>query len=333
MKHNSKKDFFRRPTAAHILKNTNNREVKEDFWENIISLKDDESVTLVGRLFAETPNEFLKRGPVLEVPVFLPENPDAQPWQIRQKIFDDVKNQDVMYFRGFTYTPMAGVDFTPRIIRLNELLEGARLYAYAPIKPANFRPSTQIKNVHDKKPDGKGAGLTVVLPSETKGARKYEIEVAHIPLINDGTKYDIAQMTKTEHKCSKKKRDEKYRTRKEPELIAEYVPCMHEFAALYAMMDFYKNRQFYEQNGKRNIIPITMNMTGIPSKLMLKAYDNMLHRVLIKERPDIRPHILHGAELAALPWEGIRKEGYEKTLYLHGLETKLGNFEWTTYKK
>jgi hypothetical protein len=43
-----KKNFFKRPSAAEILRSTDNKEIKTEFWENITELKENESLTLIG---------------------------------------------------------------------------------------------------------------------------------------------------------------------------------------------------------------------------------------------------------------------------------------------
>jgi hypothetical protein len=344
-----KKNFFRRPSVAQIRNNTKHRgEVFSDFWENILSLKENESITLVGKMYKESSeSEFLKRGPAVIVPVRDPKNPNLLPFEIRRKVFNELKDKKILHYSGFVFTPeyLPGyvVDMTPRRVRLNSILEAARIYAYAPYRkePKPFIPSIQIIERLDTISENQikkivgvvkdGAEITEKLPSRTIGKRKYEIKYFHVPVYNDENKFHIAPMIKTNHRCTDKDKETKHSTAKEPDFVSEYRLCEHEIAGYFALADFYKNINKLIPGERHNIIPLRMNMIGIPTPLISKVYDNSLHRVLIKDTPDSDARVPIEADLECILWEGPVKLDYDACFFFQEKGMKLKDFPWTQY--
>ena len=344
-----KKKFFRRPSTAEILKSTKNREITSNFVENILSLKENESLTLIGKMYEEPDeNEFFKRGPLLTIPIQVPEHPKLLPFEIRKQVFDRLKDKEIVHYRGFTFTPEFTpglvVDSTPRVIRLNDILEGARLYSYAPYSKEKkaFQPSIQIVARYDSlnelqirnnlgvPKDGAEAILTVT--SRTAGARKYRIHFYHIPIVNNESKFHIAPMIKTNHVCEDKDNEIKQSTKKEPDFVSEYRIDEHEIAGYFALMDFYKNINKHIPGERHNVIPLRMNMIGIPTPLICKIYDNSLHRVIIKDTPQSNARELLEADLECIMWKTLHKEGHDSCFFFKEKGMKLKDFKWTTYK-
>jgi hypothetical protein len=329
-----KKNFFRRPTSAEIIKNTNNIEITDNFWENIAELKNNESLTLVGRLFPEkfpTSDDFLKNGQVVNVPTKDKHHPLMKPYELREQTFDSLP-KNLFSYAGFVFIPHFGVDKTPRRVRLNDILEAARIYSYAPYSetPKLFIPSIQLK-IYDAV-NGVfeiGASVNAQVPSRTKGRRKYKMSIDHIPIVDNSKKFNIAYMTKTDHVCEDKTYDLKFPSSNRPGYISEYRMDEHEIAVQYAIIAHYLN---LEVDGKKkpNLIPLDMNLFGIPTIKFSRSYDNMLHRVLLKENPESNPITLNEGHMEPLLWEGLIKEGYRKCFF-KSKEGKVEEFEWTKY--
>jgi hypothetical protein len=337
-----KKKFFRRPSLAEIRNNTNNREVKRDFWENLAELKDGESLTLIGNIFPydfkfNEPNYFLKNGPVVTVPTKNIQNPLMLPFKVREETFDSLPKHRLRY-AGFVFIPHFGVDKTPRLIRLNDILEAAKMYAYAPLSDEQiiFKSSAQIPEIYDSV-DGVaeiGASFAVKIPSRTKGKGRYEMSVDHVPITDNAQKFEIAYMQKTNHVCKDKSHYKKFPTKSRPRFISEYVIDAHEIAASFAIIAHYTElaREQEKETGIRpKIIPLEMNLTGIPTEMFCRVYDNLIHRTLIKPTATADPITPREGHLEALLWEGMIKEGYRKCFFKEN-EGSLKDFKWTTYK-
>lgn len=299
-------------------------------------MKDEESITIEGKLFEKSPDEFLKRGPVVILPLFLPENKSTLPYELREKIFDALKKKKTLHYSGFAFMPNYGLDRTPRKIRLNDILEGAKLYTYAPFSEHQepFKPSIQIR-AYDSAQGAETSGATIIakVPSRTQGSRKYKIKFFHIPIADNPQKFLISPMIKTDHVCEDKINELRYATKKDPDFVSEYRLDEHEIAAYFAIMDYYKNLPQHRADAKANIIPLQMNMTGIPTPMLCTMYDRMLHRVLIKETPEGERKTLGEAHLEALLWEGLIKEGYRNSFFFKEHGKKLKDFSWTQYLK
>ncbi len=335
-----KKNFFKRPSAAEILRSTDNKEIKTEFWENITELKENESLTLIGKLFPykfEGPDHFLKSGPLITVPTKEEHNPTLKPYEIREKVFDSLPKYRLRY-AGFTFNPHFGVDRTSRVIRLNDILEAAKMYAYAPLSEEQvpFQASIQLLEIYDSV-EGvaeKGASIITKVPSRTKGKGKYTLRLDHVPVADTVEKFNIAYMLKTDHVCEDKRHDIKFPAKSRPEFISEYRMDAHEIVAYFAIIDHYISlaRKEKQRTGVLpQIIPIQMNLTGIPTPALCKNYDNLLHRVLLKETPDSNLTTLKEGHIEALLWEGMIKEGYKKCFF-NDTGEKIKDFKWTKYK-
>lgn len=212
------------------------------------------------------------------------------------------------------------------------------MIAYAPVSNEKilFKPTTEITEIYASlsNTEEKGASIIAKVPSRTRKKPKYTIRGDHIP-VNDGKeKYSTAYMFRTDHVCEDKRHYLRFPKKKSSRPQEEYLIDAHEAFFYLATISYFINlaREEKKETGKRpKIIPLEMNIIGIPTNMMCEAYDTLINRTLIKLSPDSKPITPREGHLEALIWEGVIKEGYRKCFFREW-EGSLNNFKWTTYK-
>lgn len=304
----ARKSFFKEATKAEI-KSKNLVEISE--LVNIAEFNSNEYVVIEPLVPSgyESARKFLKHAPEVwpkrHYSIEQAIKDGKTPIQLREKAFNDIKGS---YFCGYTFLPL-GRDRRKRKVSLIECLEGARIYAYSnQVKGAEIeiRPYADAKAVRKE-----GAEIICKVPSRTKKQRKIKFKLISVPIIDSPEKYAITLNIGSDHSCSSKRFNIRYRYTDDKEASGIVNICAHEIAGYLGIIDYYWNE------GK-NIIPLQMCQFAIPSQETVNYYLKLENNILVedknlKSKDKLRK--MNRAEKEITLWSLVQSLGHDRTFY------------------
>ena len=241
------------------------------------------------------------------------------PVQLREKAFDDINGP---YFCGYSFLPL-GRDRRKRKVSLIECLEGARIYAYSnQVKGAEIeiRPYDHAKAVRKE-----GAEIVCQVPSRTEKQRKIEFKLTSVPVIDSPEKYAITLNLGSDHSCSSKRFNIRYKYTDDKEASGIINVCAHEIAGYLKVIDYYLNE-------KKNMIPLQMCQFAIPSQEAVNYYLKLENNVLVEDRTlksKDKLRKMNRAEKEIALWSLVKTFGHDKTFYSKkSRDGEVANYQW-----
>ena len=317
-----KKPFFQEATKAEIKRK---KLVEVERLADVEKLQDNEYAVFpsyVPRGFASA-RKFMKHGQEVKPKRYWSLEQAVKetktPVQLREVAFDSIEGH---YFCGYSFMPL-GKDRRKRKVSLIECLEGARIYAYshqvdnAKIK---IKPYDDAKRVRID-----GTEVVVEVPSRTAGERKFRFKLISVPVIDSIEKYVVSLNIGSDHSCSSKRFNIRYKYTDDKEGSGIVNVCGHEIAAYFELIDFYWNT-------RKNIIPLQMCQFAIPSQRTVNYYLKFENNVLIKDenltsKDKLRKPNRADKEIAL--WSFVRAFKHDATFFsMAERDGNLRNYKW-----
>jgi len=304
----AKKSFFREATKAEIKKK---KCIETAGLLDIAELKENEFIVIepfVPRGF-ESARKFMKHGqevkPQRYYSLVQAIKDGRTPVQLREAAFNSIGEHN---YCGYTFLSL-GRDRRKRKVSLIECLEGARIYAYSHqvrgteirIKPYDDSARVRID----------GAEITAEVPSRTEGENRIRLKLISIPVMDCPEKYAASLNFGSDHSCSSKRFNIRYRYTDDKESSGIVNICAHEIAVYLGIIEYYWTE-------KKNIIPLQMCQFAIPSQETVSYYLRLGSNVLIKE-PSMKSkdklRKLSRAEREIALWILVEKLKHDRTFY------------------
>ncbi len=319
------KTFFKEPTAGKILKYERIKEIRENIVNNIMGLGEHEAGVIYADLIPrtyESPRKFMKHGTDVKLHRFSSLEDVLEkrltPVQIREIAFNKIYN---IPYCGYSIKPFAGTDQRTRKVSLVECVEAAKLYKYS--NPSEKKSSIIIKPYDDARRVAKdGAEIIAIVPSRTENQDRHKFKFSSVPVTDNNDKYGIAYNISTDHSCSSKRFNIRYKFKDDKESSRVFNFCAHEIAAYMSIIDHYWNND-------KNIIPLQMSQFAIPTQKTVDYYDKLCNNALIQTSYDVKPRKLNNAEKEILLWNLVYKEKHDATFFSRkGRDKDLREYRW-----
>lgn len=243
------------------------------------------------------------------------------PVQLREIAFNSLQGY---YFCGYTFMPL-GLDRRKRKVSLIECLEGARIFAYAH-QTKEVREGIKIKTYADaKKVRLEGADVVAEVPSRTQGERRIQLKLMNIPIVDSPEKYAVACNFASDHSCSSKRFNIRYKYQDDKESSGIVNICAHEISTYLELIQ-------KEWNENKNIIPLQMCQFAIPSQFAVDFYLKLENNILIKDeniKTKDKLRKLNRAEKEILLWRLVKEYGHDKTFYsIKSRDGNVADYKW-----
>lgn len=242
------------------------------------------------------------------------------PVGLRKERFDNARRGA---YCSYSFTPIIGNDKRKRKVPLNEVLEGAKLFAYASHRsPIRVKPYDGAQRVETD-----GASIDVEAPSRTPKKSRYSFKVTGIPVVDNDKKYVIANMIISTHQCGDTQHRTRYNYKTEKENSEVFNWDAHDIAAMYSIIEHFWNE------GK-NAVPLSMMQIPIPSQKMAELYEKLLYDtvVLTKENPlqeEREQYPLNNAEMEIMLHGIVQILGHDETLFSKtNRDGNLRDYRW-----
>ena len=292
----SKKEFFRKRTAAQIMKGkellyTSDRlnlaEQVERLSENEVLVITDNIIPkkyypresgnelLYERTFANS--KFLKHGTEVKPrrSYSLEETIRNRklPFQQRREAMEALAGYDsAQFYSGYTFRPATDTgDSRARKLSLVQCVDGAALFAYAMNNTGGFEVKNRGTIEKAKKAEKEGSTFELSVPSRREKKGRYKVIWDSVATIDSQEKYAIANRARPAHQCdylTYKNMRYKFISDKESSDIINI--CAHDIAAYLGIIENQKDESF-------NLIPLQMSWIAIPTQYtvdMLKKARN-----------------------------------------------------------
>lgn len=316
-----KKAFFHDPTVAEIREKTLvNKRVTELINDEYVIL---DSNLLVPRGY-ESARKFMKHGPEVKPRrIYSLEQAVREartPVQLREEAFNRIKNS---FYCGYSFMPV-GKDKRKRKVPLVECLEGERIYAYS-----HRVPGTEIKvKPYDnaKRVRRDGAEIVLEVPSREEKNPRIRFKLTSVPIIDSYEKHLISLGIGSDHSCSSKRFNIRYKYSDDKESSGVMNICAHEIAGYLQIIDHYLNNE-------KNLIPLQMSPFAIPTQETVGFYLTLENNVLVRDesltsKDKLRK--LNRAEMEIMLWGFVKDLGYDRTFYAKGSrDGNLSEYIWT----
>lgn len=325
-----KKNIFRRLIADRIRKGRRQVVARTNIVERLLDIDPETQYLIIDRRLipedfyrsgskvltrTEASRKFMKHGEEIRFRRFRSVEKAIQGMQERNRIPLDIRKEiygqaEPGFWCAYSFIPIIGNDKRKRKVALTEVLEGAKLYAYAEKDGRKI----QVRTYSDAKRVAVDGGIVdIVLPSRRPKRQSYEFSIMGIPVVDNSHKYVLANAVISDHSCpDMRNRGKRYRFADDKENSRVFNWCAHDIAAWYAVVDHYWNRE-------HNLIPLQMSQIPLPSRLMADMYQRLTDNTLIwtRERAEKRAQLypLNNAELEILVHNAAITLGHDKTLF------------------
>lgn len=333
-----KKQYFREPTLANILKESEPLYVSKptEISEKALEIKDGQYLILkfenglIPQQFSSA-RKFLKHGNFIQIPT--PSSIDEAveghmyPWILRRDSFDSIDKVD---YSGYSFRPFASFqdDKRERRVRLVELCEALRILSYA--ENPETKTTITINKVYaeSERVSKDGATVDVSVPSRSKKQPRYGFNMYSIVVdSNNPNSYAVANGFFTDIKIPINDwsfRYNYYQDKKDSNVINIYAP---EIAAYFKFM-----LEQLHQSVKPNKSATEMSPFGIPTNLTVDYYKNLLSKVVIydpKLKNKLRLRKLNKAEQEIMLWALVKEAKHEKTFFRRKKrDGPIENLDW-----
>lgn len=303
-----KKAFFQEKSIGDIKKG---RKVKVDNFLEILRLQDEDFLILIPFVPRgyESARKFMKHGPEVKPKRFYSLEQALKdgrtPVQLREEAFNNIQGYN---FCGYTFMPL-GRDRRKRKVSLIECLEGVRLFAYS---NQTHGAEILIKPYADsKRVRVDGAEIVAKVPSRTEKEPKIQLKFISVPVVDSSEKYAISLNLGSDHSCSAKRFNIRYRYTDDKEGSGIVNMCAHEIAAYLKIIEYFWNE-------KKNLIPLQMCQFAIPTQETVDYYLKLGNNVLIRD-PELKSKSqlrkLNRAEKEIALWDLVGALGHDRTFY------------------
>ena len=341
-----KKEIFRRPSAKQIMKGRTQVVARKNLVERILEIDPETQYLLIDRnvlpeMFfyrgksrerltrTEASRMFMKHGPEVKFPRFRNradalarmKEKNLAPHNLRQQTYDKLEPG---FFCAYSYIPIIGRDKKRRKVPLTEVLEGAKLYAYAHRHGTNI----EVKPYADAGGASKKGGSVIVkVPSRTPKKESHSFAIHGLPVRNDDDKYIVANRIIATHSCEDTMfKDLKYNFPDDREDADVFNWDAHAIAGFYATIDYFFTKE-------HNRIPLQMSQIPLPSRLLVDIYQRFVHNAVIltnekkKQKRNFYP--LNNAELEIGLENAVIKLGHDETLFCAASrDGMLKEYDW-----
>jgi hypothetical protein len=325
-----KKDIFGRPSADSIRKGRKQVVARKNIVERLLDINPETQYLIIDRRLipddfyrmsrkvltrTEANRKFMKHGEEIRFRRFRSidkaiegmQEKNKIPLQIRKELYEAAEPG---FWCAYSFIPIIGNDKRKRKVALTEVLEGAKLYAYAERDGRKI----QVRTYADAKRVAIDGGIAdIILPSRSPKRQSYEFSLMGIPVTDDSHKYVLANTVISDHSCpDMRHRGKRFRFADDKENSRVFNWCAHDIAAWYAVVDHYWNRE-------HNVVPLQMSQIPLPSRLMADLYQRLTASTLIwtRESPENKANLypLNNAELEILLQNASIKLGHDETLF------------------
>lgn len=317
-----KKAFFREPSKAEIKKKNLIKIAKlsdiSDLFVNqyiIIETFVPSGYESARKFMKHAPEVWSKRHYSIEQAI----KDGKTPIQLREKAFDNINGP---YFCGYTFLPL-GRDRRKRKVSLIECLEGARIYAYAnQVKGAEIKitPYADSKAVRKE-----GAEIICKVPSRTKDKPRINLKLISVPIIDSPEKYAITLNIGSDHSCSSKRFNIRYKYSDDKEASGIVNICAHEIAGYLGIIYYYWDEE-------KNIIPLQMCQFAIPSQETVNYYLKLEDNILVKDKnlkSKDKLRKMNRAEKEIALWDLVKNFGHDRTFYSKkSRDGDIADYKW-----
>ncbi|MFA6073205.1 MAG: hypothetical protein WC758_03765 [Candidatus Woesearchaeota archaeon] len=347
------KKFFTVPTARQILDHTTKIDVKpllSEICYAIINSQNGESIRIKGDLLNMHPKTYKKDGETLIISQHNSSNGSPlRPFELRKDAIQEWLEQEskqhdkdhIIPFSNFAYKKIDG-SLTDKLSPLH-IVKAAKIYSYAQwnldhvpridVKAYDMRGEQfiQLLDSHERVSKS-GAQLILFVPSRTQRSARYKMRFSSIPVIDDKNKYEIAYNISSTHICEEKL----YGDIAFPRPKTNHTNCLldsHEIAGTFAIIDYYMNPHLRNSNDKPNLVPLEMNLTGIPTESFARDLDTLLHRTTILRTYETKEKKLNDAEMNYLLSAILIFTGHDLNLYASPNKEsgkKIKEYNWTS---
>ena len=118
--------------------------------------------------------------------------------------------------------------------------------------------------------------MIIDVPSRTKGSGRIKFKLINVPVVDSAEKYKICLNIGSDHSCSSKRFNIRYRYTDDKESSGVINICAHEIAGYLQLIE-----NLWEND--KNIVPLQMSQFAIPTQLTVNYYLKLNNNVLIKD--------------------------------------------------
>jgi hypothetical protein len=327
-----KKDVFTRPDSGRIRKDREPVVARGSIIESLQTLDPEKQYLLIPvdvipkdffakyqggrrvRTRTDASRKFMKHGREITFPRFRSIDdalkhsfPDSNSvYELQKAAFDNARKG---YYCAYSYVPLSGNDRRKRKVALTEVLEAAKLYAYAARQKLDLevRPYDAAKRV-----EYEGATVTVRVPSREPKRERYDIVISGIPVVDSKRQVIVSLRTISDHVCKDvQMRGIRFRQDRDAESSNVFNWDAHDIAGWFTILDYYWNE-------KHNLVPYRASQIPIPSRELVKIYDLLVHSTVIEsqEKPGAKKdtYPLNNGELEAIVQGAVNLLGFDRTL-------------------
>lgn len=341
-----KKDIFRRPSAKQIMKGKTQVVARKNLVERILDIDPETQYLLIDRqvipeMFfyrknsrkrmsrTEASRMFMKHGPEVKFPRFRNsaealarmKEKNLAPHHLRQEAYDRLSPG---FFCAYSFIPIIGRDKKRRKVPLTEVLEGARLYAYAQKHgmPIEVKPYADAGGASKK-----GGSVIVTVPSRTPKKESYSFAIHGIAVKDDDNRYIVANRLISTHSCHDTMyKDLKYNSPEDMEDADVFNWDAHAIAGFYATIDHFFKKE-------HNRVPLQMSQIPLPSRILVDIYQRFTHNAVIltneKKNQKRNFYPLNNAELEIGLENSVIRLGHDETLFCQlSRDGALRDYDW-----
>jgi hypothetical protein len=320
----AKKDYFKEPTAAEIIKE--NRPVYAGTDTGIVSkvlgLEEGEYLALNSKVI---PGSFrdAKRFLMNASPIEL-KSPDSIDEAVQGAMTPGMAREEAMavvnhpFHSGYGFRPFdENDDRRQRIVRLVELCEAVRIMSYGMQTGDDIRIGRVYSGNNSSK---SGSIVSVSVPSRTMGSKDYVFQMRSVATDPENvSNYAIANGFNTT--ISIPASDWAFGF---GEMQKGGSKTIHIFAPEIAAY-------FKFMSDPRNETSKKMSPFAVPTDLMVEFYRSLLSNVLMHDKAVKAGHKLrklNKAEQEIMLWSLVQETGYSLSLKREDYETPVGSIDW-----
>ncbi|MBW2996747.1 hypothetical protein KY349_00230 [Candidatus Woesearchaeota archaeon] len=341
----SKKDIFKRPSAKQIMKGKKQVVARTNLVERILEIDPETQYLLIDRQVipemsfykrnsrkrmsrTEASRMFMKHGPEVMFPrlrnraeaLARMKDHNLAPNHLRQEVYDKLSPG---FFCAYSFRPAIRRN-TKRKVPLTEVLEGAKIYAYAQRHgmPMEVKPYADSAGTSKK-----GGSVIVTVPSRTPKQESYTFAIHGIAVKDDDNKYIVANRLISTHSCFDTMfKDLKYNLPDDSEDAEVFNWDAHAIAGFYATIGYFIRKD-------HNTVPLQMSPMPLPSRLLVDVYQRFTRNavILTNERKNQKKNFypLNNAELEIAVENAVIRLGHDNTLFCQlDRDGALRDYDW-----